>query len=768
MKNLSQTKAVILAGGEGSRLRPITCKLPKPLAPIMAEPTMAHILRLVSRHGVKEAIVTTHYLCDMIPAAFGKEFAGVSLCYHKETTPLGTAGGVKAASEGIDGEFIVISGDAMCDFDLSAALAFHREKKSEATIIVYPSSEVGEYGVVTCDASARVTGFIEKPSVEQSFSDLVNTGIYIFSEKILEKIPSDTPYDFAKDLFSKMLSEGRDMYVWRADGYWCDIGSISAFYRCNMDMLERSGRPSFISEHAEIDADAEIGDGCIIGAGCKIGAGAKLSGCILFDDVCVMEDAVIDSSIICNRVTVQRGARIPRGCVIGDGSVIGQKVSFSNDILVWNDKHIGAKAEVCRDIVFGKAQRRILGDDGICGVCGEDFDSSYAAKIGSAAAAAAEGRLGFSHDGSPAAKAFCAIMANSALIKGAEVCITEACPECVAAKSAGDFDISLMLHVSQNCKNEIKVCLFDKNGLYPERRTERTIESEIAHPKTEAAAANKIRDAIFIDGVEDHYCQGLLSEHRRLGTDLSGLSVCTSDNATSRCFARIASGLGATVYVKDKVADGRCVYIDISGDGYEFCASSVLGDSVYLADRWHIIAGIMSCVRDMGCDIIGLPYIAPEAILRAAEAVGIDTVRYARSPASCSSDEKAARSLASKQIFLRDGIAACLYLCRRLSHEKKNVGDILRELPDFYVCFDEMEARDEDKTYIMRALCEAQSTSELCGEGVRLNFGYGDVHVLPRRDGGLAFLADAYDAEMAEDIIGRSKEQIKKLLDGRE
>lgn len=768
MKNLSPMNAVILAGGEGSRLRPITCKMPKPLAPVVAQPVMAHILKLLSQHGVRDAVVTTHYLSGMIREYFQDEYANIRLRYYEEEHPMGTAGSVKAAENFIDGDFLVISGDAICDFDLSAAIAFHRERRSDATVLVYPCTSPSEYGVVISGSDGKIAGFVEKPAIEQSFSDQVNTGIYIFSKKILEEIPADRPYDFAKDLFPKFLREGKAIYAYQANGYWCDIGNISAFYRCNMDLLEQEGKDRYIDPEAEIEEGAEIGEGCIIGAHCRVQRGAKLNGAILFEHVSVSSGATIDNSIICSRVIVENNARIPRGCVIGEGSVIGPRVSFSNDILVWNDKQIGAATTQSRDLIFGTPRRNILGDHGICGKYGEDFDVSFAAKIGAAAAGASRGRIGIAWDRDDAAEAFASLMGYAALAQGAEVYLISSVPECVAAKCATDLSLDLMLHVSMNETENVTVCLYDGNGLYPARDAERKFETEIMHATAKRCSAAAVQKMHRIECADALYLSQIQTLFVSSGVSLEGMRICVRDNAPSRLFAKIASALRADVKIGRDPERRDYLYIDIDDSGLEFCASQISGDTVYFADRWHMIAMIIAARQELGCEELSLPYTAPEVIERTARDAGFTVLRYVRSPAVQSKAEKQARALASKQSFLRDGVIASLWLCRRISRERKTVRELLMELPDFYVCFDELEARDEDKTYVMRALFESGDSIDYGGEGIRLNFGYGDVHIVPKREGGFSLMADAYDAEAAEEIIGASKEKILRVIEQRQ
>jgi len=282
-------KSVILAGGRGERLRPITDTRPKPLVPVLARPVMDYCLSLLAHHGVTEAAVTTHYLADQIRHRYGKEAFGIALRYSSEDTPLGTAGGVKKLESWLSGEefFLVMSGDALCDFDLGRAIDFHREKKAHVTIVLSSVKTPLEYGVVLSDTFEKIFAFSEKPDWSETFSDLVNTGVYILSPEVLKKIPAGKAFDFSHDLFPLLLQEGYRLFGYKDEGYWCDIGKIPTLYRCNLDVLSGKARTylppagetrksadgkgfCFISNGAEVASGAEIGSGSIISAGARL------------------------------------------------------------------------------------------------------------------------------------------------------------------------------------------------------------------------------------------------------------------------------------------------------------------------------------------------------------------------------------------------------------------------------------------------------------------------------------------------------------------
>ena len=222
-------KAVILAGGEGARLRPLSCGTPKPMTRLFDRPIMEHTLNLLRKNGITDIAVTLCYMPHVFEEYFGDGSRwGVSLRYYYETTPLGTAGGTAACRDFLDGDFLVISGDAVCDFDFAPLFAFHRQSHAEVTVVLSRQSNPLGYGLVLTGQDGRVSRFIEKPSWDSVFTDTANTGIYILSPAVLQQVPPGKKVDFAHDLFPRLLAEGRAVCAVAADGYWCDVGNSGA------------------------------------------------------------------------------------------------------------------------------------------------------------------------------------------------------------------------------------------------------------------------------------------------------------------------------------------------------------------------------------------------------------------------------------------------------------------------------------------------------------------------------------------------------------
>src|SRR5262245_19270349 len=276
-----------MAGGEGTRLRPLTSNQPKPMVPIVGKPCMEHIIELLRRHGFDDVIVTVAFLPQAIRSYFGGgETLGIDVSYSVEESPLGTAGSVRLAAGRLDDTFLVISGDALCDVNLSELVQAHRDKNASVTIGLKAVENPLEFGIVVTDDEGRIERFLEKPSWGQVFSDTINTGIYVLEPEVLKHVPTDRSYDFSKELFPLLLEMGRPMYGHVLDGYWQDIGNLDQFRQANFDALDgnvqldvsglRLRGNVWVSEEVDINEVEPVEGPAFIGANCRIADGASI------------------------------------------------------------------------------------------------------------------------------------------------------------------------------------------------------------------------------------------------------------------------------------------------------------------------------------------------------------------------------------------------------------------------------------------------------------------------------------------------------------
>jgi len=412
-------KAVVMAGGAGSRLRPLTINRPKPMVPIVNKPVMGHIFDLLKRHGITDVVVTLQYMAEDVQDYFGNGHSfGMNIEYSIEKVPLGTAGSVKLAQGLLDDTFVVISGDALTDINLSEVIAFHEDRKSVATLTLYRVANPLEYGVIITDESGRIQQFQEKPSWGEVISDTVNTGIYVLEPEVLDHFEGDIKFDFSQDLFPILLERGDPMYGYVADGYWCDVGNIAEYMRATGDVLTgkvhvepighrlKSGAGVWGEDALEIAPDAQLYGPIFLGRGVKIMDQVIIHGPTVIRDYSLIDrHAHIERSIIWRNCYIGegvelRGAIIGRQCslkhkvvvfegaVVGDSSIIGEDAVIHPGVKIWPEKEVEDGATVRSSIIWGAQGRRVLfGRYGVTGLVNVDLTPEFAAKLGAAFAA---------------------------------------------------------------------------------------------------------------------------------------------------------------------------------------------------------------------------------------------------------------------------------------------------------------------------------------------------------------------------------------------
>ncbi|NLC76958.1 MAG: NTP transferase domain-containing protein [Clostridia bacterium] len=427
-------KAIIMAGGEGARLRPLTCDRPKPLVPVANKPVMEYAIELLRLYGIKDIGVTLQYLPQAIVDYFGDGSSwDVNLHYFVEDSPLGTAGSVKNAEEFLDEAFIVVSGDALTDFNLAQAIDCHQQRKAVATLVLTTVANPLEYGVVITGEQGRVVKFLEKPGWGEVFSDQVNTGIYVLEPDVLSLIPRGQMFDFSKDLFPELLARREALFATVLEGYWCDIGNLEQYWESHRAVLEGrvkvtppavyQGQGIWLGQGVEIHQTARLegpillGDYCRIGPGAEIGpytvlghnvqvkerAGIKRS--VVWDGCYLGQNSQLRGAVLCQRVTVETGASVFEGAVVGDRSRIERDVTVKPEVKIWPHKRLGRGTVQYESLVWGSGSKKnLFGSLGIPGPLNREITPEVAAKLGAAygSSVRANKKIGISYDGQQA------------------------------------------------------------------------------------------------------------------------------------------------------------------------------------------------------------------------------------------------------------------------------------------------------------------------------------------------------------------------------
>ncbi|MFH1149922.1 MAG: sugar phosphate nucleotidyltransferase [Actinomycetota bacterium] len=405
-------QAVIMAGGQGTRLRPLTSNWPKPMVPVVNKPIMEHIVELLKRHGFVDVIATLQFLPTVITNYFGDGSTwGMDISYVTEETPMGTAGSVRNARSIIDRRFIVVSGDAVTDIDLAAAAEFHRERGAMVTIVLKSAPNPLEFGLVITDTEGRITRFLEKPGWGEVFSDTINTGIYIMEPEVLDMIPDDRPFDFSKDLFPSLLEGGFALFGYVAEGYWTDVGNHEQYLAAHRDVLEgqvdinvpghRMENNVWLGDGSDIDDSVKLSGPVLIGNHVKVEGGSKIREySVLGNNVVVKRDNFVHRSIVMDNTyigpachirgavvghncDVKSGVRVDEGSVLGDDCLIGDNAIINQGVLVFPFKTVDSGATVNSSIIWeSRGVRSLFGKRGVAGLVNVDITPEKAVRLG--------------------------------------------------------------------------------------------------------------------------------------------------------------------------------------------------------------------------------------------------------------------------------------------------------------------------------------------------------------------------------------------------
>ena len=544
MTSRDPMQAVIMAGGEGSRLRPLTSNLPKPMLPIANRPMMEHIIMLLREHGVTDVVATVQFLASLIRNYFGDgSDLGVSLSYATEEVPLGTAGSVLGAREMLSGPFLVISGDALTDIDLDEVIRFHRARDAAATLVLKHVQDPLEFGIVMTTEDGRIERFLEKPTWGQVFSDTINTGIYVLEPEVLDLIPPDEPYDFSSQLFPAMLDKGLPLYGFVTDAYWADVGTTDAFVQAQYDVLSgnvKADLPGFelrpgvwvgedvdIAPSARIEGPALIGDNSRIGAGATIGPGSVIAGnAIVADDALVtgavvMERAYVGAyarvrgGVVGRGAALEKGATLEEGAVLGDDVTVGAGALINPRVKVYPGRTVEAGAIVTTSVVREqRATRSLFGSRGVSGLVNVGVTPVVAVRLGMAygttlkrGSVVVTGR-----DSSRAARTMKRALVAGLNASGVTVHDLELVPlpltrfTVKGEQAAGGISV----RTSPGDPEVVEIRLFDADGGDLSQADQRKVERVFFREDYRRAAHNKLGELEFPPRTLEQYAAGLM------------------------------------------------------------------------------------------------------------------------------------------------------------------------------------------------------------------------------------------------------------------
>ena len=542
-------KAIVMAGGQGSRLRPLTVSRPKPLIPLVNKPMVAHIIDWLRRHHITDIILTLQHQADWFQGYLGTGTGmGVRIAYAVEESPLGTAGGVRnTIDQGLvsfDETVVVVSGDAVTDFDLQALVDFHESRGADVTVALHQVDNPLEYGMVITEPDGRIVQFVEKPGWAEVVSDLVNTGIYVLRAEVLAAVPPNEPYDFSSDLFPRLLREGRPLYGLPMKGYWTDAGTPPAYMQASFDMLrgrvwhqpfgeERMegvwvGENVLIHETAHVEGPVYLGDNVRIKAHVTIEGPAvvrddtvvderaRLSRSILWRGCYVGEGAEINGAIISKQCVIKRNARVHQGVVIGDKTVIGESAVIHPNVKIWPEKEVEAGAEVRESIIWAgqRGRRTLFGRFGVTGVVNVDLTPEFAAKLGVAFGASLpkDSIVTINRDRHPGSRMLKRAIISGLPAAGVQVLDLRTQPIPVARYFTRNSEAEAGVHVriSPFDRQVVDIRFFNKHGINLGRVKEREVERLFFREDFRRVQVDEIGRISYAADVTQLYAQAFL------------------------------------------------------------------------------------------------------------------------------------------------------------------------------------------------------------------------------------------------------------------
>jgi mannose-1-phosphate guanylyltransferase / phosphomannomutase len=539
-------RAVVMAGGEGTRLRPLTSNQPKPMVPIVGKPCMEHILELLRTHGFNDIVITVAFLPQAIRTYFGGgENLGLSIEYSVEENPLGTAGSVRLASDRLDETFLVISGDALCDIDLQKIVDFHNEKGAAVTIGLKSVENPLEFGIVVTDDEGRVERFLEKPSWGQVFSDTINTGIYVLEPEVLRHIPTDRPFDFSKELFPLLLEMGRPIYGYVCDGYWQDIGNLDQYRQANFDALDEKvllnveglkirgdvwigegveiddvegvEGPAFIGNYCRISPESSVGPYSVLGPGTTLRERGRVARSVIDSSCYIGRSATVEGAILGRNCDVRPHARVHEGVAIGDQVTLGDQSVIYPGVRIYPYKEVEYGAQIHESLIWeSRGTTKVFAQDGVVGLVNVDLTPEVALRIGAALGTALKrgARVVASRESAPAYRMIKRALISGLNSTGVQVADLRTLPAPVGKHLLKTQSYAAAFHVGASTTDPeaVQIRLFERPGVALSIAMQKEVEKHFTRQELRRVPFGDVGSITYPARARESYASDLLAD----------------------------------------------------------------------------------------------------------------------------------------------------------------------------------------------------------------------------------------------------------------
>jgi mannose-1-phosphate guanylyltransferase / phosphomannomutase len=535
-----------MAGGEGTRLRPLTSNQPKPMVPIVGKPCMEHILELLRVHEFTDIVITVAFLPQAIRTYFGDgESLGLTIEYSVEENPLGTAGSVRLASDRLDETFLVISGDALCDIDLRKIVDFHQEKEAAVTIGLKSVENPLEFGIVVTDDDGRVERFLEKPSWGQVFSDTINTGIYVLEPEVLRHIPTDRPFDFSKELFPLLLEMGRPIYGYVCEGYWQDSGNLDQYRQANFDALDEKVQlnveglrirgdvwigegveiddvegvegPAFIGNYCRVSPESSVGPYTVLGPGTTLRERGRVSRSVIDASCYIGRSATIEGAILGRNCDVRPHARVHEGVAIGDQVTLGDQSVIYPGVRIYPYKEVEYGAQIHESLIWeSRGTTKVFAQDGVVGLVNVDLTPEVALRFGAALGTALKrgARVVASRESAPAYRMIKRALISGLNSTGVQVADLRTLPAPVGKhllKTQG-YDAAFHVGASTTDPEAVQIRLFERPGVALSGSMQKEIEKHFTRQELRRVPFNDVGSISYPARARESYASDLLAD----------------------------------------------------------------------------------------------------------------------------------------------------------------------------------------------------------------------------------------------------------------
>jgi len=785
-------KAIIMAGGEGTRLRPLTCELPKPMVSFFDKPLVQYTVELLKKYGFTDMIFTLMYKPQRIIEAFDNGAAfDVQIAYSIEESPLGTAGSVKHALPSAAEPVLVISGDALTDIDLGKAYAFHRENGAKATLILKKMENPLEYGIVITDEKASIVKFLEKPGWREVFSDAVNTGIYILEPDVLDLIPENKNYDFAKNLFPDMLDKGMKLCGYVAEEYWCDVGNIESYVKAHEDVLKGQCRVALkgnnlngiwigqnvkISNSALLQAPAFLGDGCAVKDGAKIGMYCALSQnteigeysnlkkAVVWQGAKIGKNVKISSAVVCDNAFVGARSNLYEGAVVGRECILDGNNTLSPRARVWPAKWLENGTSTGENIVWGYGQKKGLFS--LHGISGELNGTLTAEKLTAAgcayaAALAKDARFAIANDGSGPSESVIEAFAAGLKLSGVKLYDLGALSVPVLRYYMKIAGIEDGAYIKSHAGQRISIDLLNTGTVYAGKARRKKAQTAFDYFDFLRPSKDSLAKTVRIDGADLFYVNGVARQIKGLKAKPL-IAVFANDRKTDRLFLSCLKECGMLYAHFDGEPSVRQLESCQADFGVKFYANGE-STNIYSKSRFfdtadgYMALAYLYAIKNLRPSELKLPPGITQPVRELASQAGI-------SVSECASEEMYLCNGEELNRFLYDPPYFALSLAAYLSLQNISFDEFAQEIPEAHTSEKELTCDWKDMGKAIRMLYEANKDA-VAVEGIKMYKGRGWSLVLPREDEPkITIKAEGYSEEYAKELCDFYADEIRRFI----